>query len=443
MYQKILKRNWRLYQISEKLYSSISDENETRKVIALYVMAPVMCMYVLWVLEEALKSGRKRLYFLARDGYSMYQTAKIFCDMLELPIECKYLYCSRYAWRIAEYHLLQEKSLGYICLGGIDVTLEKVMHRAGLTNTEGLKVAELLHREEEFSTPLSYGQVKSLRFQLANCSYFMERMLQHSEDKYPLVCGYLRQEGLLGEDSWAIVDSGWTGSMQKSLQHILESIGYQGKVEGYYFGMYEYPSDIDKSLYHTWFFSPKEALRHKVYFSNSLFECIFSSPEGMTVGYRVCGDKYFPVLEYQESPNKAKINRSTDCLKQYAGSLVALCGRDILRQTGDGTEIAFSLLYYFMGKPALEEALEYGSYVFCDDVIGEKDQRVAAALTYQEVKENRLLYKGRNFVKKQGVSVKESAWLEGSIMLLDEAGSRELRHCAAYKYVLYLRKLMK
>lgn len=405
-------------------------------------MAPVMCMYVLWVLGEALRSGRKRLYFLARDGYSMYQMAKIFCDIMELPIECRYLYCSRYAWRLAEYHLLQEKSLEFICLGGIDVTLEKVMHRAGLSDEEGLWAARLLHREEDFHTPLSYGQVKELRPRLAKCSYFMERMLKHSEEKYPLVCGYLRQEGML-EDNWAIVDSGWTGSMQKTLQHILDSMGYQGRVEGYYFGMYEYPPETDKRLYHTWFFGPKEALRHKVYFSNSLFECIFSSPEGMTVGYRECGDKYFPMLEYQESPNKDKISRSTDYLKQYAKLLGTTYNREILNQAGTGAEIAFSLLYYFMGKPVLEEALEYGSYVFCDDVIGENEQRVAAALTYKEVKENRLLYKGRNLVKKQGASIKESAWLEGSIMLLDEAGSRELRHCAAYKYVLYLRKLMK
>ncbi len=37
----------------------------------------------------------------------------------------------------------------------------------------------------------------------------------------------------------------------------------------------------------------------------------------------VCGDKYFPVLEYKESPNKSKFNRSTVCLKQNAESLVA------------------------------------------------------------------------------------------------------------------------
>ena len=34
-----------------------------------------MVSYVEWVLEEALRSGKKRIYFLARDGWLMYQTA--------------------------------------------------------------------------------------------------------------------------------------------------------------------------------------------------------------------------------------------------------------------------------------------------------------------------------------------------------------------------------
>ena len=431
-----------LSPVSKKLDKEISDTNETRKIIALYVMAPVMSMYVLWVLKEAIRSGKNKLYFLARDGYSMYQVAKVFCEQLNLPIECKYLYCSRYAWRQAEYHLMGEACLSYICLGGIDVTLQKVMHRAGLTDEEGRQMAALLQKEEEYQKVLSYQQVKALQPILAECTPFMELLQQRSQEKYPLVCAYLRQEGLL-EGEWAVVDSGWTGSMQKSLKHILHSMGYDKKIEGYYFGMYEYPKGVEEANYHAWYFQPKKGIRRKVHFSNSLFECIFSSPEGMTLGYEKQEEDYVPALENSKSPNLEKITKSTEYLQKYARQLSETYGAELLHKLRTDGKMAYSLLYEFMGKPTVEEAFEYGGYVFCDDVIGEAAQRVAAPLTYQEIKDNRLLYKAVNFLRKKGNVVHESAWLEGSIMLCPEAGANELWHCKAYKYVLYLRKLLK
>lgn len=431
-----------MYPVSEKLYDSISDQNEIRKMVTLYVTAPILCEYVLWVLSDALESGKSKLYFLARDGYSMYQVAAMICAQLELPIECRYLYCSRYAWRAAEYHLLGDRSLEYICLGGIDVTFEKMMYRAGLTEREGKETARLLGREEGYRDPLSYQQVKALKPVLAECSFFQECLQRHSREKYPLVCGYLRQEKLL-EGSWAIVDSGWTGSMQKSLQHILKSMGYEGQVEGYYFGMYEYPAEMDKSRYHAWYFLPRKEIRYKVYFSNNLFECICSSPEGMTVGYTWEEDRYVPVLELKESPNREKVEKSIEYLKKYVHLLVGIHGSELLGATKDAKKTAFSLLYYFMGKPTKEEAQEYGSYVFCDDVIGEAAQQVAASLTYEEIKENRVLYKCSNFLRKGGAPIRESAWLEGTIVLVNQNSRSELRHCALYKYVLYLRKTLK
>lgn len=441
LYRKILSRQRLLYSISEKLYNEEPYPKDQQRITTLYVMAPVMVLYILWVLQEAVHTGRKRLYFLARDGYSMYHVAKTICEQAHIPVECRYLYCSRYAWRGAEYALLGEKGLDYICLGGIDVSMRKVMQRAGLTENEGRQVAQLLEIDE-YDRFMAYQEVKALIPRLTDCHYFMELMLERSRAKYPSVCAYLQQEGMLEDVPWAIVDSGWTGSMQKSLQHLLDSMGCQIQVEGFYFGMYDYPVGVERKSYHTWYFSPEEAIRRKVYFSNSLFECIFSSPEGMTVGYDKKDNYMVPVLETQESPNKEQILRSTEFLTRYALELASVCGSMVLSQIGnnEGRRLAFNLLQQFMGRPTAEEAQVYGDYVFCDDVIGEADNRVAAPLSYQEIRENRLLYKGRNMLLRMGKPVRESAWLEGSIMQLEQAGERELQHCVMYKYMLYLRK---
>ena len=468
-YRRILGKVRTLYEISERLMGSPeeadgfgdagcpgnaggfgnADSRENadgcEKLTSLYVMAPVMCMYVAWVLREARAAGTKRLYFLARDGYSMYETARVFCEKKGISIECRYLYCSRYAWRGAEYHLLGEESLSYICLGGIDVNFRKLMFRAGLTDREGKEIAALTGMAEDYEKPLTYRRLKELRTLLAACKPFMDKMTRKSRHAYPLVTGYLRQEGLLEPVPWALVDSGWTGSMQKSLQHLLDSAGYEGKAEGFYFGMYEYPRGMNPDTYHCWYFSPADGLRRKAYFSNSLFECIFSSPEGMTTGYEKRDGLYCPVLEKRWNPNREKIIAATGYLKRYAEGLS--------ERAGEGTDpsdfpvqkqkkIASALLKNFMGRPSPEEAREFGSYVFCDDVIGEGDQKAAAELTPEQIRENWLLYKTAGYLKKNGSRVRESAWLEGSMMGagMDAAG---LWHCALSRYALYLRKRMR
>ena len=437
----MLKSDRMLSEISDELYGKLSQTPQN--MTTLFVMAPIMCRFVLWVLQQAITAGKKRLYFLARDGYSMYQTACIFCEKWDLPIDCRYLYCSRYAWRSAEYCLLKEDSISYICLGGIEVTFEKMMRRAGLDATETEVVAEAIGFEEDLNKPLAYNSVKDLAPRLRACPQFMNMLISHSEEKYHSVCGYLEQEGLLDGTGYAVVDSGWVGSMQQTLQNLVKSRGFQGEIEGYYFGMYEYPDEVNKSTYYTWYFGPDEEIRRKVYFSNSLFECIFSSPEGMTIGYEKKNAKYEPILEQKSNPNWKKIEQSTECLKKYA-ELLAGKEKSRIEQTAyKPREMAAELLYYFMGNPTVQEAETFGNYIFCDDVIGEENQTVAAHLTHKEIKENRFWQKSINLLFKKKKPIKESAWPEGSIMLDEQTGKKGLKHCAFYKYILYWRKSMK
>lgn len=442
-YQTILKKEPKLFEISEKLYKDAVHSSEVQASITSYVIAPIMYKFVAWVIKEALLRGQKRLYFLARDGYSMYHAAKILCEKAELPMECKYLYCSRYALRSAQFSLLGEKSLDYVCLGGMDVTFEKLMHRAGLTLEEAKETARILGYENQMQKHLSYNEIKAMKPVLNECTFFMETMLNRSKECYPIVSGYLKQEGLLDDIPFAIVDSGWTGSMQKSLQSLLSSMGKNITLEGYYFGMYEYPKDVIKDTYHCYYFEPDTSLRRKVYFNNNLFECIFSSPEGMVTGYKNEDNMYLPTFEHIGNPNKERIEYSTNVIKQYTEEIVKKYPLDMNEDKNKFLNTAEKLLFYFMGKPTVEEATEYGSYIFCDDVIGEENQVVATRLNSREIKDNFLLSKSINMLMKTGRPIKESAWIEGSTVLNSDMGEKRLNQCALCKYALYIRKRMK
>lgn len=136
---------------------------QSEKEIYERVLAPTLYEFVLWVLQEALPSGKKRLYFLARDGYQMYLAARQLCKQYDLDIECRYLKVSRYAVRVPEYHLLGERCLERICVGGIDVTFEKIMQRAALTDKEAEEIAALAGYTENYRKVINYHEVMQLK----------------------------------------------------------------------------------------------------------------------------------------------------------------------------------------------------------------------------------------------------------------------------------------
>ena len=139
---------------------------QSEKEIYERVLAPTLYEYVLWVLQETLQSGKKRLYFLARDGYQMYLAAQQLCKQYDLDIECRYLKVSRYAVRVPEYHLLGERCLERICVGGIDVTFEKIMQRAALTDKEAEEIAALAGYTENYRKVINYHEVMQLKDRL-------------------------------------------------------------------------------------------------------------------------------------------------------------------------------------------------------------------------------------------------------------------------------------
>ena len=410
-----------------------SVHNEVIEKTAEQVFAPVMYAYVSWVLEQAEQKNIKRLYFLARDGYQMYLTARILCEQGEHSVECRYLKCSRYALRVPAYHLQKEACLDLICQGGIDVTLRKVLRRTGLPDPVLEQTAKAMGLSDSLDRELSYPQVIGLKEKFAENKEFMERIYAHSRSAYMAAAGYLRQEGLLEGISFAVVDSGWIGTLQQTLQTILHREGYTGSVKGFYFGLYEIPEGADRSCYQAFYFMPFGQKKRKVFFSNSLFECIFGAPEGMTVAYCEEDGRYVPVPEQKENRNKDKIEETADAVCRGVKKLLD-------KKRHISADEVQKLLGRFMGHPSRKEAEEFGNWKFTDDVLESAGQTVAANLDEKEIAKNHFINKSLIMLGLKKGPVHESAWLEGSIVRCGRHVARHLRQNRLYKYVLYTRK---
>ena len=451
---------------------------------ALCVLAPSLCGFVIWVLGRAVAEGKRRLYFMARDGYLMYCLAKVFCKTLGLPVECRYLYCSRYSLRIPAYHLDMEGALDFICRGGIDVTMEKILDRSGISGEDKRKVRRMLCLPYAEDEVIPYAKLKEVRGRLAGCEYFLECVDRNSRLRMPKLEGYLRQEGLLGGaekeayigNDFALVDSGWTGSIQKSLAGVLAHLGWKGLLKGYYFGLYELPDGAEANDYEAYYFGPKAGLGAKVYFSNCLFESVFSAPHGMTVGYEEEIGKtrgrelgHGPKSEYRaKSGHEQPSGLRSGVTQAYVPILVGgdenrckfaewmeLCvtvyGEKLAHKirtretfldldTREFCDAARHLFKAFMGRPTRAEAETFGDLKFSDDVLENSLYRTAARLTEEELAKNHVWNKALVMLGIRKGSVKESAWYEGSVARLGRRNRYHWKMYAAYKYLLYIRQ---
>ncbi len=397
----------------------------------LHIWAPAITDYVEWVLDRAIESGRKRLYFLARDGWMMYHAAQRIIDRRQLDIKACYLKVSRYAIRSAEYYLLGEKSLDLICLGGIDVTFERIMKRALLTDDEARRVARIAGYQEHYNDVLNYRQIQELKQQLKDVKILFKYIEQHSRINYENTVAYLRQEGLMDETPYALVDSGWIGTLQMSLQHLVSAeTGKERRIYGYYYGLYDVPKDAAGEQYESYYFGKKSVWK-KVYFSNCLFETVFSSPGGMTMGYEKKDDKYVAVESQRKNPNKELMMEFKSLLMMYV---------DERLRNGTALGKNNKRLARLMSQPTSEEASAYGNMKFCDDIIEFKLQPVAAEWDAKELKKQGFVSKMLIKLNIKKEELHESAWPEGSITNCGSRVRHHLRQERLYKLFMYTRK---
>ncbi|MBD5080723.1 MAG: hypothetical protein HDT44_03040 [Ruminococcaceae bacterium] len=330
------------------------------------IIAPVMCDFMGWVLQCAKASGLKRLYFLARDGWIMYNTATVIAEKNGLDIELKYLYCSRISLRNAALKMLgRQESYRYLLEGGFTLTPKVILSRLQLTDDERQKV----YNDIGFSLDedVEMGKAAAAEFcgKLRGSQVYNSFIDAVSDRCRERAIGYLQQEGLLEDTPYGIVDSGWTGSMQRMLCILTGK-----KQKGFYFGLYAKP-DTEYGEYLPYLFDKSTSPLLVSRFNNNLFETLCSAPHGMTAGYKAAGNGvYEPILKNDSDFSPYFLNK--DMLMTQRQELLRFAGEDFrlsenVSDIKERRRFAFSLLDKLMYRPDEEIAKAYGGLRFSDD----------------------------------------------------------------------------
>lgn len=331
------------------------------------VIGPIMYEYVSWILHEALDKKIETLYFLARDGYLLKQIAEKICEKKGYHIQCKYLYCSRMALRMPTYHFIGDEAYDLLLQGGYHITPFTLMRRLALEQEERQQVYKEIGVFQE-ERALTTEQFQELTQKIRNSQSFRELMYCKSTASYYNVIGYFKQEGLFDNSQIAIVDSGWSGSMQRSLRQLLEREGYKGRIIGFYFGLYNVLKEKGDGEYLAYYFDALHNMKHKIYFDNTLFECMLSAPHGMTTGFSYDGKEFQPILKSNINVNLLNtIQSHIEGAIIYTESTIKKdCECEFIRKKS--VKRTYKTLKRAVLYPTRDEIEVFCDFNFCDDV---------------------------------------------------------------------------
>ncbi len=377
------------------------------------VTAPVLFTYVWHVLREAQQLGLQRLYFLARDGYVLLAIAQEIAKIHPVQPELRYLYCSRSSLRMPSYHRIDpDEAMELLLHRGTNLTRRYILDRARLTDAQRHAVYEALGNAEfDEYAPLDEHAFADFCAELRNCDVFREAVQKNSRDSYDTAVAYFRQEGLMDGVPFGIVDSGWTGSMQRSLRQLSDEIP---PLTGFYFGMFAKPKSAEDGDYRTWYFSADSSIGVLTKFNNNLFECMCAAPHGMTIGYRKEKEnRYAPVCEPVDAASLPAVEAQIAVCSRFA----AACAAKIRYDAFDSEQmhrISRQLLQGLMYRPDREEALAFQAFHFCDDVTEAYSDTLVRENSEQILREHQFLH--RVFRRLRGKKPsRELFWIYGTL----------------------------
>lgn len=239
------------------------------------VAGPLFYAFVRWTLAEAARRGVKRLYFLARDGQIFLRVAQAIQAAEPGVVECRYLHASRLLFA-GPAELESPAALRLLAAPtGQFHSRRQTLLQLGLDETDW----PTLFRTGDPDANLPPAE----REALADWLLAPERrtLLQAALTRRATEArAYLHAEGVRAGEPIALVDTGWFGTIQRSLEHILGA-----PLTGFYLGLLP-PGDrptAGEALGFTNHFAPLPLQReesHKV-----LIELLAQSDHGPALGF--------------------------------------------------------------------------------------------------------------------------------------------------------------
>jgi FMN phosphatase YigB (HAD superfamily) len=252
------------------------------------VIGPLLAGFILWVLNDAQQRGIRRLYFVARDGWIMREVALRLHPWIGNQMELRYLYGSRQAWHLPGMDT-NAPPPDWLLENLDTTTLDTLLGRVNLTWEQCAPCAAAAGFSVNDRELVIGKRRKPMLQRLLTDAFFRSLLRIAVHDARETLHAYLIREGFADGVSSALVDIGWFGRMQESLNAVLRTNPVFDIVRlfGYYLGM---STRVRPSIIGAWscYISERRLTTNSValHQNHALAEIICQANHGTTIGYR-------------------------------------------------------------------------------------------------------------------------------------------------------------
>ena len=361
------------------------------------VGGPLYFTFLHWLLVQARRERRDRLFFLARDGHYLREACEVLSARGCYRVEATEMAASRRLFNVPGITALDHTSMPFLLTPNPGLRVRHFFTRLGLEPEEfadEVRRAGLASLDEAVTT--AGGVFRSEKDHVAMHRLFTAlapRLLTHAGAERARLERYFDEVGFdaAHADRMAVVDLGWQASSARALQTLLNLRANAERrppraLRAFYLGTWHFAQlavDAGCRLSSFYFHLDQPAARRDlVSESVEIVELFFGAPHGTVVGLREGADgRMEPVhAEPEHGPDHlALVARMRERAVDFVRDAAALARPgELLDWTGTGAGYLDAVFDRLLRRPNVEEARVLGALPARDSFGGNSPTRPLA-----------------------------------------------------------------
>lgn len=261
---------------------------------------PLLAGFGSWIVREVSRHSFQDVYFLSRDGYLIKEVVDRMLRAgfgAKQAVRTHYLYASRRAFNLAAIEKLDDDSQDFLVSGTSRMTPRQFLARIDINidrHLDAVAGVGFASPDEVVEGALGYGYLRALLRELGDI------VLERARSELGALNHYFRGEGLLEGGQMAIVDLGWHGTLQNSMDRLIRRMGATTRLTGYYMGTFpaakRYADRGQKMHGYLCEEGNPVELHAAIRTSVELFEWVFSAPHGSVCNFHATAEGIEPVF---------------------------------------------------------------------------------------------------------------------------------------------------
>lgn len=299
------------------LYNGLNETSYFYKLGA-ETISPLMYGIANWLYK--LVEDEDNMYFFSRDGRLPYEVFNIIKDYNKNDIDTYYLYTSRKAYQVPTLtYDHKNEMINYLTQRNITfgdersvrdlleickLEPEQYAEKAKLFGFDSLDI--LMEPENEHNIRKFLG-------------YISDDFIEIFKEDLELIKEYLDDMNCNKYKKLNVFDIGWRGSIQRSINQILDT-----ETAGYYFGtnLALYPELISDTFGYCFDFGAPYHRFHQVYHNLMMYELFFSAPEKSLKGFVKENDKVVPQFVSNDEDHTEELEQVLQAVLDYSKEYV-------------------------------------------------------------------------------------------------------------------------